>query len=201
MTRVRSNIETLVAELPTLGWDFGQPGTVRHAAPLALPEPDVRDSLDALEARVGPLPLSLRAWYEVVGDVNLCGMNPAWNFGFPDPLVVEAPVDYVLSQYDAWEEDRGTEWDSGPFTIDFAPDDLHKANVSGGSYAHSLHDAGADGAVLWERHQTTFVPYLRVCFRWAGMPGWDGGQVHAWARPTTPFPVGLCDLARKMLPL
>jgi hypothetical protein len=43
------------------------------------------------------------------------GSHPSWEFEYTDPLVVEAPVEYVLSEFDAWNEDRGTEWDRGAF--------------------------------------------------------------------------------------
>ncbi|MDQ3641955.1 MAG: hypothetical protein M3450_10985, partial [Actinomycetota bacterium] len=83
---------------------------------------------------------------------------PDWNFEYHDALVVDAPVDFVLSEYKAWQVDRGTEWDGGPFTIDVAPDFLHKANISGGPpYGLEVPNSGTDGVLLWERHQTTFV--------------------------------------------
>jgi hypothetical protein len=33
--------------------------------------------------------------------------------------------------------------------------------------------ACADTTLLYERHETTFVNYLRICLRWAGFPGWE----------------------------
>jgi len=33
--------------------------------------------------------------------------------------------------------------------------------------------ACADAPLLYERHETTFVNYLRICLRWAGFPGWE----------------------------
>ena len=132
--------------------------------------------LDGLEAEIGLLPLSLRAWFEQVGQVNLNGSHPDWTveYPFPDPLVVEAPVDYVRSEYEAWSSDRGTEWDSGStFALPIAPDYLHKANLSGGMpYGLAVPNPAADGLVLWELHQTTFVNYLRIAFAAGGMPGW-----------------------------
>lgn len=49
----------------------------------------------SLETAVGALPTSLRCWYEEVGRVNLVGQHPDWNFEYHDPLVVDAPVDFV----------------------------------------------------------------------------------------------------------
>jgi hypothetical protein len=45
----------------------------------------VATALRELEDCVGVLPLSVRAWYEVVGGVNLVGVHPAWL-----PLIAEA---------------------------------------------------------------------------------------------------------------
>ena len=48
--------------------------------------------------------------------------------------MVEAPVDFILSEFEEWEEDRDTECDQGPvFEVPMAPDYLHKADVSGGA--------------------------------------------------------------------
>jgi hypothetical protein len=44
---------------------------------LSPPKPDVRQQLMDLERMVGQIPLSLRAWYEVVGGVNFIGTAPA----------------------------------------------------------------------------------------------------------------------------
>lgn len=32
-------------------------------------------------------------------------------------------------------------------------------------------NGAVDGELLGEGHDTTFVNYLRICFRWAGLPG------------------------------
>lgn len=61
------------------------------------------------------------------------------------------------------------------YYADIAPDEYHKYFVSGsGTYAIRIPDAGADTLLEGEWHETTFVNYLRICFRWAGFPGLDG---------------------------
>ena len=77
--------------------------------------------------------------------------------------------DDVLAELDGWEdEDR-------PSQIAVAPDDFHKAGTSGGdAYAIAVPDARADGELLNERHNLLFVDYLRLCFQWAGFPGYEG---------------------------
>lgn len=171
MRRARFNVEMLVERLPATGYVF-QPGEgLQTYLP---PTPTAAKELATLELRIGSLPLSLRSWYLEVGEVNLMGSPPAGWCDCPDPLVVQAPVDYVHGERDAWETDRGTEWDRGPFVVDFSPDYLHKAAVSGGApYSIDPNDGTVDGQVLWERSQTNFVNYLRNAFRFAGMPGFQ----------------------------
>jgi hypothetical protein len=160
MRRARANVERLVAELPAIGYEF-------EAEPLVSPPPDAARLLDELEAEIGRLPLALRIWFEEVGQVNLDGRHPDWELDYPDPLVVEAPIDYIREEYRDWRE-------SGPaeFELALAPDALHKADVSGGPpYSMTVPDDGADGLLLGEPHETTFVNYLRIAFRAGGMPG------------------------------
>ena len=143
----------------------------------------------------GPLPLSLRAWYEQVGGVSLMGSHPALNpvdfssrgamafvsLGMqsapqppaaeeiaPDPLVVY-PAEELLDQMSDREkdEDGGAE-----IELVIAPDDLHKANISGDACYISLPDARADFQ-FDDWHNTTFVNYLRSVFQWGGFPGWE----------------------------
>ncbi len=86
--------------------------------------------------------------------------------------------------------------------MDLAPDYLHKAGVSGGPpYGMALPNPGVEGLLLWERHQTTFVSYLRICMRWAGMPGWDRGGLDGWACRATPIPTVLSEVSNALLPI
>ncbi len=197
MERVRTNVDRLIELLPAIGYEFTPaPGTTVHEPPAH----DVRHQLDGLEERIGVLPLALRAWYEDVGEVSLIGRHPRWTFEFTDALIVQAPIDYIHSEYDQWEADRNSEWRRGKFTIDLSPDYLHKANVSGGApYAMSVPNEAADGLLLRERHQTTFVNYLRVCFSWAGFPGWERGTLDGWAAPPGPPPGELTQISASLL--
>jgi hypothetical protein len=83
-----------------------------------------------------------------------------------DPLVVS-------SFAEIWDEDPSEdEEESGPSRLPVAPDDLHKANISGDCYYIEVPDEGADCPFL-DWHETTFVNYLRIAFRWGGFPGWE----------------------------
>jgi hypothetical protein len=177
MRRVRWNCEHLVSRLHALGYNFGTfPDGTRRSypeEPLTPPSDATRADCAELEAQAGPLPLSLAAYWQEVGSVDLVGMHPAWPDGL-DPLVVYPPEGALALLFDeVGEEDKaeGFEWFAG-----LAPGDLHKDNVSGGDpYGVRLPDPSADFLFLYERHGLLFVPYLRLAIlRWGGFPGLDG---------------------------
>ena len=52
---------------------------------------------------------------------------------------------------------------------------MQKQGDSGGlPYSIAIPNLGADGDLLNEPLNTTFVNYLRVAFEWGGFPGWAG---------------------------
>jgi hypothetical protein len=88
-----------------------------------------------------------------------------------DPLYV-APVERALDTCrNSPDDDRGRE-------IEIAPDEWLKYAVSGGGpYTIRLPDAAIDAPLEYEWHKTTFVNYLRICFRWGGFPGLES-RIH-----------------------
>ena len=100
MRRARYNIELLLPRLRAAGYQFGYGWLTRHGIndpkvvvaaeeaeqvlppPYGVPPPDTHARLAELEQLVGgPIPLSLYAWYEVVGQVNFVGDLPSrWGF-------------------------------------------------------------------------------------------------------------------------
>ena len=142
------------------------------SAPPVRPSTSSRSDCSELEEQVGPLPLSLAAFWQEVGSVDFVGRHRDWPAG-RDPLVVYPP-EGALSELEMLEED-----DSGKFEACLAPDDLHKDNISGGdAYAIGLPDPCSDSMVLNERHGLLFVPYLRLAIlRWGGFPGLDRQQI------------------------
>ena len=138
-------------------------------SPRKLPATGIQKTLVEFEKTTAVMPLSIRAFFEVVGEVNLIGTHPsiAPRTGevAPDPLVVEA-FDEGMVEYD--EEET-------PVALMIAADDLHKASTSGGDpYEIAIPDPRADGMVLNERHELLFVDYLRLCFKFGGFPGYEG---------------------------
>ncbi len=212
MRRAKENVGRIIARLGHIGYRFEltprgddewRPNPQVHVPPPA----DIGARIAVFEAVAGPLPLALRAWYEVVGSVNLMGRHPAWDErAYPDPLVVEG-LEGWRYEYESWlyyrEEDP--EW-IGPFVLPIAPDYYHKAHVSGGEpYGVELPCAAADAPLVNEWHETTLVEYLRLCFRWGGFPGWerlDLGQFRGRSLPETARPTQhLTYLSADLLPL
>lgn len=202
MTRARSNVTILIERLRAQGYRFGDPWNEDGARePLAPPDEHTTTFVAWLEERFGPLPLTVRTWIEVVGDVSFLGVHPEWPRDLiSDPLVVEfeykswpwAKRDRAFarthfeSEREAWEDSAqdGPEC-AGAFALDVAPDALHKANISGGApYGVLVPDASVDATFRFDDGLLLpFVAYLRLAFRCGGFPGlWnrDAGK-RVWA--------------------
>lgn len=166
MRRVRRNCERIISRLQTLGYVFGTfpDGTRRQykVKPLTPPSSNMKADYEELESIAGTLPLSLTAFWNEVGAIDLIGMHPSWSDGL-DPLVVDPPEGALSFLFDEGDE----------IFIGLAPDDLHKDNVSGGDpYGLQLPNPSADFSLMYERHNLLFVPYLRLAIlNWGGFPG------------------------------
>jgi hypothetical protein len=190
MERARENLGRLVARLHEIGYRFDSPDEI-----ITPPGAGLIDPVAWLDHQGGPLPLSLRAWYEVVGAVDLMGHHPDWDTRQADPLVV-FPVELAAQEYQDWRRWRDEEGAAvaGRFAITVAPDRLQKAGDAGHrAYQIGLPEITADALLLAEWHETTFVAYLRACFRWGGFPG--------LARVADPPRAHLAYLTRDLLPL
>jgi len=142
--------------------------------PFVPPAAGVARQLKRIERKGIVLPLSLAAWAEEVGSADLTGAHPGLCFvqseeGFPnlfaDPLVVYVPLGDLVEA----EEDPAEGID-----CPIAPDEEGKAGEPECDfYSVRLPDPRADTTLKVERHNTTFVNYLRLAFRWGGFPGWE----------------------------
>ena len=202
MMRARQNVELIVDFLRQQRYTFfgmppnedGKPGE-----PWLPPGPQTPEQLQRLSALAGPIPLSIRAWWEMVGSVSLQGVFEDFDggdhdSGFPkvlmsDPLMVD-PLDYVLQQVDEQLAEGADPRGKKGFLVDLAPDLYHKAYQSGGApYAVGLPDGRMDTPLLNVRIllpvppeagrpytevgiDETFGEYLRRSFQWAGFPGY-----------------------------
>jgi hypothetical protein len=103
MKRVRRNIEILIDRWNQHGYRFGYDWTepaewnqqlIADAPPiLAIPTEDDIRAIDKFEVMRGPLPVALKALYEVVGATNLVGTPPD---GWPDVEVLDPLQIYSL---------------------------------------------------------------------------------------------------------
>lgn len=190
MLRVRLNCEMLIPRLENLGWQFGYAWAGPWAAdeiqeqPPRLGEPAPATRLDAIEAHNGPLPLALRAFYEIVGAINFVGtpfQRPNWP-GIQDGL---DPL-YIAGVEQAFGPDNlpvGPDW--WPKEALIAPDFLHKYFISGvGSLYIEIPSSEVDaplmfedGPIQLEDRNVPLVRYLRYAMRGGGflafMPGWE----------------------------
>jgi len=176
MRRALRNVEALKSLLPSIGWRFHFPmsGPPTDHCVHAPPGTDVHEKITVLETQCGPLPASIRAWWEVVGTVSFM-REPVDQLDepLPDPLVV-APIESVIAEFHEWAADPERRRLEPRFRAPLAPDELHKDDISGGApYELELPSSAADGVLLNEWHNATFVAYLREAFRWAGVPGWS----------------------------
>lgn len=177
MRRARKNVELLVSRLHTLHYRFAYPEQV-----WTTPDAAALRRLDDMEQQTGPWPLVLRAWFEVVGSVNLMGCHPKLNTyaeldqNLPidellhsDPLVIWSrffdrsnliPHDDVYQHF---------------YAVQIAPDVLHKAGESGDApmsicVPNGMFDASViDPGGRWTG--TFFTTYVQTCFEWGGFPG------------------------------
>lgn len=177
MRRVLHNVELLSSRLAAEGW-IALGGALR--TPCAAPDFDAMKEVEGITS--APLPPALRAFWEIVGGVDLIWdyrqEREAPTFGLEtsltelDPLSVD-PARNAAHSFEAWASFRaGLHPEvAGPYRLDLAPDFLHKADISGGPpYGVELPFHGADPIFANEEHELTFVDYLRLCFRWGGFP-------------------------------
>ena len=182
--RINENLNVLVDNLVLSGYQFASPNEVKR-----IPDPDVWQWSESLEQQGIVIPISLRAFISEVGAIDLMGSNPEWpksayahldresgnDVWYTDPLVVGYVSETdILSMYEEWQyhiEEDGKE-NVGPFVIEFAPDHVHKANISGGApYSINASIPSVDSLVLNERLNTSFLTHVRNAIEWGGMPG------------------------------
>ncbi len=196
MRRVRTNIELLIPRLRTVGYRFGYAWAsavnaedVQQEPPLlGTPLPDIQKRIAALEKVGAILPLSLRAFYEIVGAVNFVGIcTPGMDrFEYGDEAIAsgddEGMVDEELDPlYVQGFDDTFTpgsylslrEEDDGLYTLIITQDASSKYYMEGaGASLIEVPSPYADAQLLSETgYGITFVEYLRNALRGGGLPG------------------------------
>jgi hypothetical protein len=193
MRRVKQNIETMIGYLNDHDYRFDPMDKSGDLAPWSPPPSDTEVNIQRIADIAGSLPLSLRAWWEIVGSVDLHGAfddaaraveDGSWRYA--DALFVTPVADAVKLLI---AEQAAHEKVSSSARVAIAPDVYAKGKISGGPpYEIRLPDKRADapflnvviflplppgGKVSRQRLGTseTFVDYLRRSFRWGGFPG------------------------------
>lgn len=198
MRRTRKNITTLIDRLESIGYKFGydwadasQIDEVRSVPPLlGVPASDIQDRIAQL-ARVGAvLPLSLRAFYEIVGAVNFVGVRTTAmdTFEYGNDAIVEdeepterideelnplyiTALDKTLTP-EGYLAFRRIEDEEVPYTLVVTRDAPSKYFLSDvGAFLLEIPCLAADARMLFEDgYGMTFVEYLRHSFRHGGLP-------------------------------
>jgi hypothetical protein len=167
----KQNIETIIERLKRINYCF----EVSSEDIFRQPKKDVLKKIAKLETRIGALPLSICAFYEMVGSVNLAGRFPEWETFAPNTEAVKTDYLQVFS-IDEWfasdfefEEDHHND---GTVYLEISIDDFTKAGFSGGgSYAIKVPNASFDALMEDAWFEATFIQHLRISFQWGGFPG------------------------------
>lgn len=181
MTRVKHNIALLVPRLEALGYAFGyewmddderREWAGDEPPVVSSPLPDIQERFSRLEEAGIRLPISLQAWYEIVGAVNFVGTPPSnWSRGGYDldPLRVDPLDDNVIAECMRDKQ------------LCLSPDEYFKYYTSGGGpYYVDIDRPSTDALIRGGWLVTDFVEYLRIALSWGGFPG-----IGRWAkRPT-----------------
>src|SRR6516165_10812912 len=124
------SVRLVVKRLTECGFLFDRPAE-------ACPGPQIgaAAAIARIEREVGVLPLALKLFWRKVGSVDLCGYHPDWGgCDYPDPLVVYPPS-VAIQELDEFLGDKEERLRCNfPYLVPIAPDDYHKADVSGGMW-------------------------------------------------------------------
>ncbi len=205
MRRVRKDLELLYKRLIKIGYKFQSLDEV-----LVEPASDILTRIESFEKENGFLPLSLKAFYTIVGSVDFTQdeeqfinsydredenylleihgkkeVDPVDIIGEEDPIVV----------YPFKVLEHTTRRKNGKIYFCWSPDEFHKANYSGGeNYHFLLPDLNADIIIDEDGYygmQEWFVEHLRWCIKqggFRGISGWDEELLVAFKQvPSNPI--------------
>jgi hypothetical protein len=186
MRRVARHVDRIADALDTLGFE-----PASEYVPVRQPPSDTdRAEVDRLDAEIGGLPAAFAACLREVGGVSFMGDCPVLGLyynspdhhsvglppgpDYPDPLVI-FPVKLLRQGWDEYRADIEGDDDPYDFFATFAPDELHKANISGSTHDVALPSPEVDPYLngVVGRPKVTLVEYLRLSVSWGGFPGWS----------------------------
>ena len=174
MAFARRNVDILADRLTREGYCFA------NAHPFVPPPRDVPEQLKLLSEAGVQFPIAIEAWLLEVGTVDFCGTHPNWKCSayagmhqddseysepwYTDPLVIDIDLQSIVS--------RARKNPENIDAIDFAPDNVTKANVSGsGPISIRCASPTFDDVLIGQHGSFTLLSYLSHAFEWAGFPG------------------------------
>lgn len=201
--RFGENALTLASRLKGLGYQLGdlpeKPGYWFEPVFCTASRQEREDAIAKIEARVGPFPQDLRAFYLEIGGFSLLGFHPGW----PEPQGLDpfsiAPLagDWLghhLNNLDEWDYEMRQ--DGVPAFIELAPDALHKGDVSGGPpYTVRFPQAAKEQTILdLGGEPITLIQYLQRTCKWGGFPGLESAPELAQRLPLEFLCQGLLEV-------
>jgi hypothetical protein len=182
MERVRRNLETIVLRLREHGYKLK---TGKKA--LVPPGASTGKAIDALAKAAGqPVPIALRAFWEIVGAVDLSEGNAVYaedelffeQLGKLDPIVVVPPRD-ALARAKSFNDARERDLPElrSPFVVYVSPDPGAKYDPDGTAFDDDPHRMPLDGPSAEGRvrsrslGEVPFVDYLRQYLHAGGFHG------------------------------
>lgn len=180
MRRIHANLELLIERLQSLGYRFACEHDDDPYPPLQLASAADRARIAQAEQVYGPLPVSVRVFYETIASVDLRGFHPKLNAYFAadwpidqgvdamDPLVVE-PFDPMPNTVEGMYPAEAAHL--GQFSsLWVMPDITMKAGESGGrSSTIMFPNPAMDAHFLYgDWPGMLFMSYLRLSLRWGG---------------------------------
>ena len=165
LQRCAQHLRTLTRLLAMLGLSVEPP----QADPMAL------ERIARFEAQVGPLPLTICAWYHIVGAIDLRGFGTedelaSWAAPHVLGTAIERADPLVIEPSATALEHDDTLWWQGRYPLRMGPDTGEKFFSYGGPpLAVMTPSAAVDGQLRGE----SFLHYVRRCLAWAGYPEVD----------------------------
>jgi hypothetical protein len=178
MKRTRHNFEQLKVKLDTLGFRFHARRFGKEKPIIGTTTADTWDCLDRLEQRInGPLPISVRSFYEQLDGVCFFGYHPILTPQgkrrlFQAPQYRGSPI--VLSIRDAvsvsedWNSNDNV--DEQDVFLDHFELVFENERISWEEWTMDVPNAAMDARI--DGLDMMFVEYLRRVFQWGGFPGW-----------------------------
>jgi hypothetical protein len=195
MRRINLNLTMIIKRLQEVEYDFQLKNRIWN-----LPDDRISRTLDRFEQTYGLLPLSIRYWHTIIGEVNLMGNHPRLSYYAPsiseeidsmngsqmsihsEPFVISfndspqklKPIDIIHDRKiksGQFNEDRVDFY----YKFQFSPDIYHKSGESGGEgLLVIIPDNTIDGIIYDANEEWSgfyFIDYLRTSFQYGGFPG------------------------------